>query len=393
MALIGRAMFYDRALSASGKVSCASCHDPASHFGPRGDVPVFLGGPGLDRQGHRAIPTLTYLERQPPFSIGPDDPAAETAPQPVVAAAGPLPAKSAGGVGAPRMVPQGGLFWDGRADTLQQQASGPLYDPVEMASTPGKVIDRLRHAPYGPALAGIAGIPGQQSSRFLLSEALFALARYQVEESAFHPYSSKFDAWLEGKVRFSPLERKGYQLFNDPQKGNCAACHLDTMGPDRLPPLFTDHQYEALGAPRNPALIQNHDPSFHDLGVCTQQPGGEKAFAPYCGMFTTPTLRNVATRRVFFHNGVFHDLDKVVDFYALRDTDPARFYPKDAQGKIHVYDDLPDEYRANLDTTDAPLDRHPGDVPALDEDERHAIVAFLKTLTDGWSGEKKASGR
>ncbi|WP_338029894.1 cytochrome-c peroxidase [Gluconacetobacter takamatsuzukensis] len=394
MARIGQAMFHDPGLSASGKVSCASCHDPAAHYGPRGGAAVFLGGEDLTRQGHRAIPTLTYLERQPPFSIGPDDPAAEDAPPPVVAVSGPPPAaKSAGAAGAARMVPQGGLFWDGRADTLQQQAAGPLYDPVEMASTPEKVLDRIRHAPYAPALADMAGVPGQRSPQFLLAEALFALARYQTEDRSFHPYSSKFDAWLEGRARLTPQERRGYLLFNDPKKGNCAACHVDNVSADRLPPVFTDHQYEALGAPRNADLVQNRDPSFHDLGVCKRQPDGEKVLGPYCGMFATPTLRNVATRHVFFHNGVFHDLDRVLDFYVLRDIDPAKFYPRGADGRIGVQDDLPERYCANLDTADAPLDRHPGDAPALSEDERHAIVAFLGTLTDGWKERRDGRGR
>ena len=88
--------------------------------------------------------------------------------------------------------------------------------------------------------------------QLLVAEAMFAVARYQIEEPSFHPYTSKFDFWLEGKARLSAAELRGYLLFNDPQKANCAGCHLDQPSPDGLPPLFTDHQFEALGVPRNP---------------------------------------------------------------------------------------------------------------------------------------------
>lgn len=228
----------------------------------------------------------------------------------------------------------------------------------------------------------MAGLTGQASSQFLLDEAMFALARYQIEEPSFHSYSSKFDAWLEGKEKFTPLERQGYLAFNDPMKGNCAACHLDTMQSNGLAPLFTDHQYEALGAPRNMELQQDKTASYYDLGVCDRQPDGRKTLSSYCGMFATPTLRNTATRHAFFHNGVFHSLKEVLNFYVLRDLKSAQFYPKDKNGHIKAYNDLPHQYRQNLDTTDAPFDRKPSDAPALTEKEREAIIAFLGTLTD-----------
>ncbi|NHN87416.1 cytochrome-c peroxidase [Acetobacter sp. LMG 1627] len=387
MAEIGKAIFYDKSLSGSGKLSCASCHDPHNHYGPSGASSVFLGGSALSDEGKRTIPSLTYLERQPAFSIGPDDPASEGENAPVLpasTAAAAHGAKSATNTqsSATNLVPQGGLFWDGRADTLQQQARGPLYDPAEMASTPHKVLATLENAPYGEPLKQFAGPAGERSPAFLLDEAMFALARYQIEESSFHPYSSKFDDWLEGKDHFTAAEVRGYRLFNDPAKGNCAACHVDTVGRNRLPPLFTDHQYEALGIPRNKALKKTHDASYYDVGVCDQPADGRFPVGDYCGMFTTPTLRNAATRKVFFHNGVFHSLDDVMDFYVLRDLQPGRFYSRDSHGKVVLYDDIPKKYRKNVDVSDAPFDRKPGDKPALTEDERQAIIAFLKTLTD-----------
>ena len=108
-----------------------------------------------------------------------------------------------------------------------------------------------------------------------------------------------------------------------------------------------------------------------------------KGEADYCGLFKTPSLRNVALRQTFMHNGFFHSLRKVVDFYATRDTNPEKWYPRKADGTIDIDNDLPETYRANLNT-DPPLGGKPGDKPALNDQEIDDIVAFLGTLTDGW---------
>ncbi|MCM3060747.1 hypothetical protein M3553_21755, partial [Bacillus subtilis] len=166
-----------------------------------------------------------------------------------------------------------------------------------------------------------------------VSEAMFAIARYQVEDPSFHPYDSKYDRWLEGRARLTQAELRGLRLFNDPDKANCAGCHLSKPGKDGLPPMFTDYQYEALGAPRNRALAQNRNPAFYDLGVCGPFRDDLKDQTQYCGMFLTPTLRNAATRHVFFHNGVFHTLDQVMAFYNERSISPQKFYSRGADGK------------------------------------------------------------
>jgi cytochrome c peroxidase len=103
----------------------------------------------------------------------------------------------------------------------------------------------------------------------------------------------------------------------------------------------------------------------------------------YCGMFLTPTLRNSARRGVYFHNGVYHDLKQVLDFYNLREVQPGLVYPHDASGKIHKYDDLPARYHANIDVADAPFDRKAGDKRPLSDAEIQDIIAFLHTLDDG----------
>jgi cytochrome c peroxidase len=393
MAQLGKLMFYDTRFSSSGKLACASCHSPDHFYGPPGALPAVMGGPDLDRQGARAVPTLMYLDHQPNFSIGPD-PAGDSDTPPALpqlalkAITAPRAVKTAQSTAqsAVNIVPEGGMFWDGRADTLQIQAMGPLLNPLEMdGGSVDRVASKLRAAPYAPQFAALFGPAVLSEPRMLVSEAVFAIARYQIEETDFHPYSSRYDAWLQGKARLSRAEMRGYILFNDPGKGDCAACHLDQPTPDGQPPLFTDHQYEALGAPRNPDLVTNRNPHYFDEGICGPYRQDLTAQTQFCGMFLTPTLRNVATRHVFFHNGVFHTLRQVMDFYNFRDTEPARIYPRSATGAVETYDDLPRQYWANIDVTDPPFDRHLGDQPAMTEQDERDIIAFLGTLTDGYT--------
>ncbi|WP_248323541.1 MULTISPECIES: cytochrome-c peroxidase [unclassified Caballeronia] len=390
VAQLGKRIFFDRSLSASGQQSCASCHDPAHAFGPPNDLAVQQGGPHLTLPGYRPPPSLMYLYRQPAFSIGPDQGDADEAPDLAKLAAqasGTARAQKSAGVAptAPAMVPQGGLFWDGRADTLQAQASGPMVNPVEMANASlAQVADKLAHTSYKGDFEKLFGPRIFDSGDLAVSEAMFAVARYQVEEQAFHPYTSKYDYWLEGKARLTQAELHGLRLFNDPDKANCAGCHVSKPSPDGLPPMFTDFQYESLGVPRNKALAINRDPTFYDMGVCGPFREDLREQTQYCGMFLTPTLRNVATRHAFFHNGIYRSLDDVMAFYNERNTAPQKFYPKNAKGEVRKYDDLPPQFHANVDDKDAPFDRKPGDTPAMTQEDIHDIVAFLHTLNDGY---------
>jgi cytochrome c peroxidase len=390
MAQLGRAVFFDASLSSSGRLSCATCHSPEHAYGPPGDAPAVDGGPKVSRQGVRAVPSLMYLERQPNFSIGPDNDENEAVSLTLLAALGqtaPRTRKTAGNTAetAANVVPQGGLFWDGRANTLQDQALGPLLSPLEMdGGKIGTVAAKLRRAPYAARMAELFGASVFATPRMAVAEALFAVARYQIEDPSFHPYTSKFDDWLEGKARLTQQELRGYRLFNDPDKANCGGCHLDQPRADGLPPLFTDGQYEALGAPRNPALAANRDTAYFDLGICGPYRTDMRNETQYCGMFLTPTLRNVALRKVFFHNGVFHSLQEVQDFYNYRDTDPGRVFRRAADGRVAKFDDIPARYLGNVDVVDPPFDRHLGDPPAMTPQEETDIIAFLRTLTDGY---------
>jgi cytochrome c peroxidase len=104
----------------------------------------------------------------------------------------------------------------------------------------------------------------------------------------------------------------------------------------------------------------------------------------YCGRFITPTLRNVALRQTFFHNGTVHSLHEAVAFYVERDTDPGKWYPRDAAGQILKFDDLPRAYRDNVNM-EPPFGGRPGDRPVLTPSEIDDIVVFLNTLTDGYT--------
>src|SRR6185437_7816049 len=100
------------------------------------------------------------------------------------------------------------------------------------------------------------------------------------------------------------------------------------------------YQHEALGVPRNGEIRANTDPDYYDKGVCGPARSALSGHADLCGLFKAPTLRNVASRGAFFHNGRFHTLKSALEFYVQRDTDPGRWYPK-AGFRVEKFNDLP----------------------------------------------------
>jgi len=106
-----------------------------------------------------------------------------------------------------------------------------------------------------------------------------------------------------------------------------------------------------------------------------------------------PTLRNVATRNVFFHNGQFKTLRDALRFYVRRDTNPEEFYPVAADGTVQKFNDLPAELHGNVNTSEVPYDRSRGEAPRLGEDELDDLEAFLNTLTDGFRPASTATSR
>ncbi|GES44135.1 hypothetical protein RsS62_33870 [Rhizobium dioscoreae] len=405
VAQLGKKLFFDPSLSGGGQMSCATCHDPANHYAPANDRAVQLGGPHLDQPGIRAVPSLAYKMSTPSFSIGEEsaaDEAAEASPMTEAsgvalanapaAVAGPMTAQAvvkADAAAAANLVPQGGMFWDGRVDSLEEQALQPMISPFEMANADAATVYAKLKESYGKEISALFGDNILSDQDMTISEIGFALARYQIEDSSFHPYTSKYDYYLRGKAVLTDAEARGLKLFDDANKGNCASCHLDKMTGDGQMPNFTDFEFEALAAPRNPAIPANADAHYYDTGICGPLRNDTYSAQPQnCGLFKTPTLRNVAARHAFFHNGVYRSLEDVTRFYVKRDTNPDEIYPKDASGKVLKYDDLPAQYRANIDVIDAPMNRKPGDAPALNDAEIADVVAFLKTLTDGYDPTK-----
>jgi cytochrome c peroxidase len=365
---LGRRMFVDPSLSASGKMSCASCHSPLDAFGPPNSLSVQLGGKDLQQSGIRAVPSLKYLQATPPFTehfFDSDDAADDSVDN----------------------GPTGGLTWDGRVDRGRDQARIPLLSPFEMANrNPAEFAARLRRTAYAGEFRPISGDTVLAEPEAAFKAALEAFETYQQNHAEFYPYSSKYDACLAGKIKLTSQERRGLSLFEDPAKGNCARCHVSAPGKDGTPPQFTDYGLVAIGAPRNTAIPANKDPSYFDLGLCGPLRSDLRDRAEYCGRFKTPSLRNVAARRVFFHNGIFQTLRQVMEFYVQRDTSPEKWYPRDANGSVRKFDDLPAAYHANVDV-DPPFGGHPGDRPALSDDEIDDVIAFMRTLTDGFLPE------
>lgn len=362
MTALGRALFFDPTLSASGRMSCATCHDPAHAYGPPNDLPVQPGGVDGKQAGLRATPSLRYLQTAPPFTEH---------------------YYEADGNDSQDQGPAGGHTWDGRAASTHEQARLPLFSPQEMANrSEGEVVKKVRAAPYAAQFREAFGDRLFDDDKQAFKAILMSLEVFQESPAEFYPYDSKFDLALRGKLKLSDEELRGFALFNDPRKGNCAACHPSAIKEGGLP-QFTDYGYGALGLPRNAGIPANADPAYYDLGLCGPFRKDLAGRGEYCGMFKVPSLRNAARRGTFFHNGVAHSLRQAVEFYVQRDTQPERWYPKNADGTVRKFDDLPVQYRDNPNL-EPPFGGKPGDAPALSEAEIDAIVAFLQTLSDGY---------
>ncbi|WP_306591020.1 cytochrome-c peroxidase [Geothrix sp. 21YS21S-4] len=354
-AVLGAKIFQDKNLSASRQQSCATCHDPEFAHGAPNTLPAQMGGPTMQDQGNRQSPSIRYLATNTSFFFDKEG------------------------------TPTGGFFWDGRAQSLAEQAGGPPLNPKEMAM-PDKasVVERLKEATYAAEFKAVFGPNIFNDAEKAYQAMTLAIQRYELEEPAFRPYDSKYDQFLLGKVKLTAQEMRGLALFNDPLKGNCAACHPSTRGADGTMPLFTDFTYDVLGVPRNPKLPVNADPNYYDLGLAARDLGDLTGRSDLYGAFKVPSLRNVGIRKVYFHNGLYTDLKDVVTFYVQRDTNPENFYPRNPDGSVKKFDDLPAQYHKNVNTTEVPYNRKLGDAPALTDAEIDDVVAFLLTLTDGY---------
>jgi len=352
-AAVGKLAFHDPGLSASGKQSCASCHaDTAGHAAPNA-LAVQPGGADLLEQGLRASQPLRYIATNTAFQFDADGKAS------------------------------GGFFWDGRAESLARQAEGPLLGAREMANAnKASVVGKIAKAAWADDFKALYGKDILSDTDRAFDKLTQALQAFQRDDTVFNGFSSKYDSVLAGQVELTAQEARGLALFNDTTKGNCAACHPSEKSADGKPPLFTDFSYDNLGVPRNPEIIANRDPAYFDLGLCGRP--DLKTREDLCGAFRVPSLRNVTLRQVYFHNGRYRSLKDAVTFYVQRDTHPERWYPRRADGSVDKFDDLPARWHANVNRTEVPYDRQPGQAPGLDEREIDDLIAFLATLEDGW---------
>lgn len=336
VAALGEQLFNDATLSSSGTQACASCHDAATGFSdPDNALPVSAGAvAGLF--GTRNTPTASYAAFVPPLGATLED---------------------------GEVLWLGGLFHDGRVDTLEQQAQKPFLNPVEMNNaSPAAVVARLRTSPVAASFVAVYGAdaldPGQEALAFeRIAAAIAAFER----TPAFAPFNSRFDDYLAGRGTLSPQELEGMAVFVRADKGNCAACHSIARGPNGEPPLFTDFTYDNLGVPRHPDTAFFAADFVDDGLAATLVARGEPGAEALRGKFRVPTLRNVARTAPYMHNGVFGSLREVVEFYNTRDTAPGRWGATEVPATVN-HDEL-----GSLGLSDRDID---------------ALVAFLNTLSD-----------
>lgn len=352
---VGRSIFFDTTLSDPPGTSCSSCHDPDLAFsGNNGSVNGVAQG---SRPGHfarRNTPSVMYLKYVPPFhfALEDDDDVQES--------------------------PFGGLTWSGRADTVAEFSRLPLFDADEMNDkNDAEIATKLRAAPYAVDL--VKEYPGALETPAAAMSALGEALQAFLTSETMSPFTSKFDDFLRGKARLSPLEMKGLAAFENRAKGACSHCHLMYEHSNRPESsLFTNFAYDAVGIPRNRAIAANADAKHYDLGLCERTQRKVPSSDPkWCGSFRIPSLRNVAVRKRFMHNGFFSKLRDAVAFYATRSTSPDLWYPHGTK-----FDDMPAQYRNNVNTLSFPYNRSAGEPPAFDDADVDAIVAFLETLTD-----------
>lgn len=433
MVLLGRLELYDENLSPGHNMACITCHVPETGF---------TSGVSLWNQTIVANPGAVAFGNAPAGS--PNYRIAPRKPQSYAYATfSPALQYNAG-----QQELRGGNFWDMRAtgNRLQnpaaEQAEGPPTNPVEMAlPDPACAVFRIAQGRYRRFFERVWGAqsfairwpadaeqvcsrpgppPANDPQPLHLSAADRALASQTYDHMALaiaanesspetNGFSSKYDAWLQGKYPFTPEEQRGYELFRG--KGKCNTCHLDgtanragTLNHNEMAdkaPLFTDFTAANLGLPKNlelPYYRETHPDawgfvanplgfSFVDLGVggflrspANGNASAQAAASQFDGRFQTPTLRDVDLRpypsfvKAYMHNGYLKSLKEVVHFYNTRDVLPRCNGDHDPREKTGCWP--APEVPQNMDRTIGRL--------GLSDAEENDIVAFLKTLSDGY---------
>ncbi len=341
---LGEAIFFDENLSEPAGQSCASCHDPMISFS---DPDVTRAAPVSEGVvtgmfGNRNAPTAAYASFIPEFQR--DSVAKQYL---------------------------GGQFVDGRASTLADQAKGPFLNPVEMANTSEQmVIDKIKSATYANMFKQVYGESSLDNTSTAYEQMAEAIAAFESTE-VFSPFTSKFDAVLAGTAQFTTQEQAGLDLFDG--RAKCSECH--TIDNTNNQPMFTNFTYSNIGTPKNPDNpFYNTDANFIDVGL-SANPNLTTSSALEKGKFRVSTLRNVELTAPYLHNGVFQTLEEVVSFYNTRDSEACW----GAAGEIPFQNCWPEpEVIENMDLSNI------GDI-GLNADEEAAIVAFMLTLTDGFT--------
>lgn len=349
---LGRAIFFDPNLSRPIGQSCASCHDAAAGFADPNHLAVSEGAIE-SRVGNRNAQSIAYAMFSPELYY--DDQNLTPA--------------------IPEGQYKGGLFWDGRASTLAEQAKQPFLNPLEMHNPNLKtVVHSVRQSNYAGLFASIFGPASLKNEEQAFEYIAQALAAY-MRSPEVSPFTSKYDYWKKGEAEFTDAELRGYMLFQPMGKGRCANCHAEgELG------LFTNFGHQNLGTPANPDLpyyemppaINPDGSSYVDrgLGDFLRSIGvSEEEAAKEDGKFKIPSLRNCAVTAPYTHNGVHQTLRDVVVFNNTRDLPDAGWPEPEVAENVH---------------------RHPMEMPGtlgrlgLTDQEIDDIVAFLETLTDGY---------
>jgi cytochrome c peroxidase len=366
---LGRRLYSDKTLSLRRNQACASCHQLT---------------PAIDPATGRAFPAPGFVDNESvahgtPVSDGSVPGRFDRLNSPSVGYAAFSPSFH---WDATEQLYVGGQFWNGRASTLADQAAQPFLNPIEMAM-PSKaaVVDRLKEnfvyrslfrQLYGLNLARLRSSAETDAAYDAMTKAIAAFESTPM----FSKFTSKFDYYMAGRTSLTPLESLGLELFNN-DKAKCSACHISTPTENEdgtwTPALFTDFTFDNIGGPRNLDIPGNPEPD-KGLGgrddIIAADPDGLEV-----GKHKVMSLRNIAITAPYGHNGVFKTLAQITHFYNTRDT----------LGRV------PDHRDPGFGITGWPLPEVAQNVNTdelgnlgLTASEEAAIVAFMKTLTDGY---------
>ena len=380
MEQLGKSIFFDENLSVNGNQSCASCHGPeAGWTGPLSDINAHgavYEGSIADRFGNRKPPSSAYATPSPILHFV-------------------IEQKEALFIG--------GNFWDGRAtgeklgNPAADQAQGPFLNPLEQAlAAPADVVELVCAANYGHLFRQVWGAEACDPSNVdaAYDDIALSIAAYEASPEV-NAFNSKYDDTFRGQAKLTKQEQRGFALFRG--KGMCHRCHTS----NGQQALFTDFTYDNLGVPRNPDNPFYMDPEFNPDGfdwvdeglggfLATRMDYHQYADANL-GKQKVPTLRNVGKGsceaepenpdcivKAYAHNGYFKSLEGIVHFYNTRDIKPECGDPFTTEADALAQGCWPaPEVAVNVNADEL------GDL-GLTPEEEAAIVAFLKTLSDGY---------